>query len=166
MKALYLIRHAKSSWKDPELSDKDRPLNKRGRKDLPLMARVLMENRIFPDLIISSDAVRARQTAIGLCEKARWPVADIQYDSDLYHASLVLLLEKIYQVKQTVQSLLLFGHNPGFTELGNRLSGKELENVATCGFVAMHFDTDKWENINPSNLAYYNCIDCGCCYYR
>lgn len=135
--------------------DKKRPLNKRGKIDLPIMAKVVQENKVFPDKIISSNATRASRTAIGICQSARIPVTDINFDSGLYQASLVYLLEKIYSTRGQDLSLMMIGHNPGFTELANHLSGKGLENIATCGLVAMHFNTDKWENINKSNIDFF-----------
>lgn len=155
MKALYLIRHAKSSWEDDSLTDHKRPLNSRGLGDVPLMAKNIKKNKIFLDHVLSSDAIRAQQTAVGICEGIHFPKDQITYDPWLYHASLVDLLEKIYNTNKKHQSLMIIGHNPGFTELASILSGQYIENVATCGFVAMHFKTKKWENINKSNVTFF-----------
>ena len=91
MKRLYLVRHAKSSWKDPDLDDFDRPLNKRGKRDAPLMGQKLRQADVRPDLIVSSPAKRAAKTAKIMAGQIEYPVKKIIWDESLYAAGIVTL---------------------------------------------------------------------------
>ena len=121
MKLLYLARHAKSSWKNMDLSDIDRPLNKRGKKDAPFMGKILSKKGINPDLIISSPAKRARKTALVIAEEISYPINSIQYEDNVYESSSRELLEFVKSIDDEYNSVMIFGHNPGFTMLHNYL---------------------------------------------
>ena len=147
MKKLYLVRHAKSSWKQPELSDFERPLNKRGKRDAPFMGNILNEKGIMPDLIISSPAVRAYTTARIIAEEIGYPPEKIETNEDIYEASAGEILDIINGIEDHNNTVMIFGHNPGFTSLSNYLSGKFIDNIPTCGISIIEFDVDKWEDV-------------------
>src|SRR5690606_40347089 len=123
MKKLLLIRHAKSDWEDPFLNDHERPLSLRGLRDAPLMAQRLKKKNIFPDYILSSDAKRAKTTAVITAENLHFPKSQIQFVSELYHATPSALLAEIRNVPTTVETLFLFGHNPGLNRSEERRVG-------------------------------------------
>jgi phosphohistidine phosphatase len=154
MKKLFLIRHAKSSWDDASLSDEDRPLNKRGKKDAPMMGSLLRKQGVIPDLIISSPAKRAYSTAKKIAKEVAYPKNHIQTFDKLYLSSLSALLEVIRRQPAEVRTLMLFGHNPELTALVPQLCGEEIENVPTCGVVCIIFLTDTWQAINKSNSRF------------
>lgn len=156
MKTLYLIRHAKSDWNNPLLSDFDRGLNKRGMKDAPLMGEVLSHQRIHPDLILSSPALRAKTTAIKIAHKLHYPLDSIQYEPSLYACDVETIFSAIRNVAQTLDTLFVFGHNPEFTECVNAICGSDIDNIPTCGIVAMQLREDSWKSIglNSAELLF------------
>jgi phosphohistidine phosphatase len=145
VKTLTLIRHAKSSWKKP-LPDRLRPLNKRGKREAPMMGERLAKREIEPDLIISSPATRALVTAEAIAREIGYPEEDIHADERLYGASSFELLEIIQELDNHLDHVMLFGHNPGLTDLVNDL-GCDIDNIPTCGVVKLEFDTDSWAHI-------------------
>jgi phosphohistidine phosphatase len=149
MKTLYLLRHAKSSWGNPELDDLDRPLNKRGKRDAPEMGRRLRRRGVSPDLLLSSPAVRALVTARVIAGKIGYPVSEIATDERIYLASPGLLLEILREQGDQVGSLMIFGHNPGFTQLTSLLGGERIANVPTCGFVEIELAGTTWRDADP-----------------
>jgi phosphohistidine phosphatase len=146
MKTLYLTRHAKSSWKQPELSDFERPLNKRGKRDAPFMGEILEKKGINPDLIISSPAKRAKKTAIAIAEKLGYKTKKILYDENIYEASNRELVSIVKQFDDNCNSVIMFGHNPGLTMLHNFLCGYYIDNIPTCGVVALEFNSS-WKDL-------------------
>lgn len=144
MKTLYLIRHAKSSW-NFELPDHDRPLAMRGRHDVLAMGLYLSRNYPTPDQMITSTASRALYTALYIGDEWNYPEEQLILTPDLYHASP----EGILNVMQNAQgnSLALFGHNPGFTELVNLLQPDFLDNLPTCGVMALQFQVNAWSEV-------------------
>ena len=144
MKVLTLIRHAKSSWKDPGLPDWDRPLNKRGKRDGPAMGQRLAERGSFADLVISSPAVRALATAEAIAEEIDYPWTEIVVDERLYGADLSEWLEVIQGLDDALDRVMCVGHNPGLTELVSYFSAEGIGNVPTCGVVELRFDTWRW----------------------
>ena len=147
MKLLYLVRHAKSSWSNLSLDDIDRPLNKRGKRDAPIMARRIKEQGIVPSLFLSSPAKRALKTCKVFARALDYPKYRIETDMGLYHASENEILEIIRQKNDALDSLIVFGHNPGFTSLANALTGQDIFNVPTCGIVAIAFAESSWSDI-------------------
>jgi phosphohistidine phosphatase len=150
MKKLYLIRHAKSSWSNPLLDDFDRPLNKRGKNNAPFMANLLLEKEIFPDLIISSSAVRARSTAEIFAQKLKF-TNSITFEKSLYLTSAKTLLNVLHHIPNTYNTLFLFGHNPELTEFANELSSTYIENIPTCGIVGFEFSIHSWNELCKQN---------------
>ena len=144
MKTLTLVRHAKSSWKDTSLSDRDRPLNKRGERDAPEMGRRIAAAGIRPSLIVSSPAVRAWTTARVIADEIGYPREFLQRDKRLYLASVNGILDVIVAQDNGFNSLMIVGHNPGFTDFANYLVPGLTNNIPTAGVVSVALDTDDW----------------------
>ena len=150
MKNIFFVRHAKSYWGDQSLSDFDRPLNKRGKEDAPLMGKILIEKKVKPDLIISSPAKRARRTAIFIADKINYPEKKILFDEQLYEASPNDILKVLMKLDEKHNSVMLFGHNPGLTLLNNFISDMYVDNIPTCGIVALEFDNE-WVKLDKNS---------------
>jgi phosphohistidine phosphatase len=152
MKTLFLIRHAKSSWDNAALPDKERPLNDRGRRDAPKMGERLAKRDVKPDLILSSPAVRALSTAEIIAEKLNYRRKDIVVMERLYAAEVDDLLDVIRQLGDEQKCVMMFGHNPEFTELAHRLSG-EIAQMPTCAVAEFTFDAESWSGIDTIKPA-------------
>jgi phosphohistidine phosphatase len=142
MKTLYLLRHAKSSWKEPGLEDFDRPLNDRGRAAAPLVGRFIRKRQLTVDLLLSSPAARARQTA-ALVREAAGLSAEVLYDERIYEADAERLLEVVSQAAESADALMLVGHNPGMEELLGTLTGERRE-MPTAALACVVLDVEKW----------------------
>jgi len=154
MKTLYLVRHAKSSWKDPALDDMDRPLNKRGKRDAPLMGKVLREQGIKPDVLFSSPAARALATARKMAKEIGVAKEDIVIAEAVYGASEEDLLGVIRAIDDAAASAMLFGHNPEFTGLANELSPEPIDNMPTCSVFCVTFAAESWRDASPENAQF------------
>ncbi len=150
MKTLYLARHAKSSWKHPELSDIERPLNKRGKRDAPIIGNLLKEKGVNPDILISSPAVRARKTAVAIAGIIDYPKSKILIDVNIYESSSSELKNIIQGFDDKYNSVMMFGHNPGFTMLNNYLTESFIDNIPTCGVVGIRFNSS-WKKIEGAS---------------
>lgn len=153
MKTLYLLRHAKSSWEFEDLSDHDRPLNNRGRHDAPLMGRELASHEITLDLIVTSSAVRALTTASLVAKELEYDTENIVINEAIYEAGKEELLTIIRQMPDTVNNLMLVGHNPDITELANFLSPEHIANLPTAAVVGLRFNCLTWSGISPENAV-------------
>jgi phosphohistidine phosphatase len=120
MKTLYLLRHAKSSWDDPNLDDFHRPLNKRGRKAARAMADYFAHHGLRPAMVLCSPALRTRQTLDALA--AQLDAVEITFDERIYEASLQTLLARIHELPDHAGQVLLVGHNPGLERLALTLA--------------------------------------------
>lgn len=148
MKVIVLVRHAKSSWKDYGLDDFDRPLNKRGKKNAPFMGQKLKERGVFPDLILSSPAKRARKTAISMAKVIGYPEKKITYHENMYLPSARYLFELVKNQDDENETVMLFGHNPGFNDFADLLVEEHtVHNIPTSGVYCIRFNTDSWKNI-------------------
>ena len=147
MKTLYLIRHAKSSWDDANQSDFERPLNKRGEHDAPIMAKLLNENNFKPGLILSSPANRANTTAQIFAEEFQYPFDKIITDDRIYEAGIREFMTVVRELDDQNQTVLLFGHNPGLTSLTNLLGDKFIPEMPTCAIVGLKFDVNAWGQV-------------------
>ncbi|SFH25333.1 SixA phosphatase family protein [Pedobacter insulae] len=145
-KRLLLIRHAKSDWADPALKDFDRPLNKRGNANAPEMAQRLVDCKIFPELIVASPALRALTTARYFAEA--WGLPTIHTNKSIYEASLKTLLDMVNEFDDSLETIAMFGHNPGFTDFANYLSDAAIYNMPTCSVVMLEFPVDNWEMVS------------------
>lgn len=145
MKALYLLRHAKSSWKETGLRDFDRPLNNRGREAAPLVGRFIRKGRLRIDVVLSSPATRARQTA-ALVKESAGLSAEPLYDERIYEADAGRLLEVVRQAAASADALMLVGHNPGMEELVELLTGERRE-MPTAALACISLDVEKWGKV-------------------
>jgi len=149
LKKVIIVRHAKSSWTDFSLSDFDRPLDKRGIHDAPVMAERLKEAGFLPDKMISSNAVRAKTTA-GYFSK----VFDISLEAtnDLYHGLPDDYLDIIKAQDQKIDTIALFGHNPGITIIANLIKIGCTDNIPTCGIVIAELEDNNWSKAEWQNM--------------
>jgi phosphohistidine phosphatase len=150
MKKLFIVRHAKSSWSDPNLDDFDRPLNKRGKKAGKEMGRRLAERNIHADALITSPAKRALATAKLIAKQISFSKKNIIKEPLFYEASNVDFLTVIKKMDDEVSTLMIFSHNPGLTALTNYLSGTDIYNIPTCGIAEIDFDINSWKEIGES----------------
>lgn len=148
MKTLILIRHGKSSWAYPDLEDFYRPLKPRGINDAFAIGEELQKQDIFPDLILSSPAIRAMNTAIIIARKLDFPIQRIRANESIYEVSVHELQRIISNVEENVDTLMLFGHNPSFTNLVNRLQDSPLDNLPTCGTISIDLEVDSWADVS------------------
>ena len=145
MKTITIFRHAKSSWDQPNLNDHDRPLNKRGKRDAPIMGERMKNAGIRPSLILSSTAVRAWKTAKIIADQIAYPREFLQREPGLYHAGLNKLYDVIAAQDEGFNSITIVGHNPGLTDLANDLIPNVTDNLPTAGFIAVLVDSDDWD---------------------
>ncbi len=144
MKTLTIVRHAKSSWKERGLSDRERPLNKRGKRDAPIVGDRVAKAGVRPSQIISSPAVRAWTTARIFAKKLGYPTEFLQREDGLYLASLDNLLDVVATQDKGFNNLMLFGHNPGLTDFANYLVPGLTNNLPTSGVVTVNLACDDW----------------------
>ncbi len=159
MKTLYVLRHAKSSWNDESLSDFERPLNERGKKAAPFMGEFMKKNDFAPDLIISSPAERAKQTA-ELVKKAANFEAEIRFNEKIYEASPLRLLEVVSQTDASAKTLMLVGHNPGFEGLVRVLAGENAR-MPTAALAVLDLEIDDWAEVYDDCVAFDEIKPCG-----
>ncbi|HEV2863308.1 MAG TPA: histidine phosphatase family protein [Pyrinomonadaceae bacterium] len=151
MKTLYLLRHAESGLREQGLRDFDRPLNGRGREAAPLVGRFIRKRGLRVDLMLSSPAVRARQTA-DLVREAAGLSADLLYDERIYEADAARLLEVVTQA-ESADALMLVGHNPGMEELLTFLTGEE-RHMTTAALACVLLDVEKWAEARAGRLEW------------
>ena len=143
MRTLILLRHAKSSWNEPGLSDRDRPLDARGERDAPRMGKRLAELGLDPDFVLSSPAVRALATAMSVARKLDCGRAQVRVDERLYAADEDDLLEVIREQGDKAKCVMLVGHNPGMTDLAHRFANA-IAHLPTCAAAVFEFDAKSW----------------------
>lgn len=148
MKTLYILRHAKSDWSNAALSDFERPLNERGKKAAPLMGRMMRARNFIPQFVISSPAVRARQTAETITENAGLK-GKIKFDSRIYEAHPQTLLEIVSEIADSFDSAMLVGHNPGFENLVQILTD-EIQPMPTAALAVIDLKIEHWNQIFSS----------------
>jgi phosphohistidine phosphatase len=147
MKRLYLVRHAKSSWEEPGGSDLERPLLEKGIKRTMKIIRFLKERAVKIDLMISSPAERAFQTAVLVAKGIGYPEDKIQLERKIYDGYYDRILDLIYATSNEINSLMIFGHNPTITHLANLFLHPGVDLLPTGGTICIAFDTEKWESI-------------------
>ena len=156
MRNLILLRHAKSSWKDPSIDDFDRPLNNRGKRDAPQMAKNLLKKAVDFDLIISSSAKRTSDTAKIFADTLSFK-SEIVFNDNLYEASYKQILKVVNQINDKFYNVILVCHNPGITDLVNYLSDNFIDNIPTTGIVGLSADIS-WKEIdeNLCSIVFYD----------
>lgn len=151
-KKLYIVRHGKSTWEIEDIQDIDRSLKERGINDGYKMAERLLTKNNIPDLIVSSPAVRALHSATIFARSFKYPYEDIIINDEIYMAGTHEILELITQTKDQIQSLMIFGHNPTFTDLANYFLSETIDNIPTTGIVGLTFDIKSWKEIDKKKL--------------
>ncbi len=150
MRTLFVIRHAKSSWNEPDLADFDRPLNERGKRDAPRMGKRLKERDVHPNIMLSSPARRALSTCRKIAEVIGYARENIKIEPELYHAGEEEILDIVRQLSPSNHTVVLVGHNPGITDFVNSINASRepfIPRVPTCGVVSFSFDVDDWKSI-------------------
>jgi len=152
-KTLHIVRHAKSSWEYENISDIDRPLKLKGIKNAYEMARRMKLRNELPDLIIASPANRAFHTAAIFTRVFELMFKNLIIDENLYTSDEETILNLIRGTDNSVSSLMIFGHNPDFTNFANIYVKNAILNIPTSGIVTFIFDIDSWENIHRNKLV-------------
>ena len=151
MKHLTIIRHAKSSWTSDSSSDFDRPLNVRGERAAPQMARHLHDNiGLKPDYVVSSPALRAITTARLIAPRLGIAEGEIVQNQAIYNADLQPLVYAIREIPNAYQNAMLFGHMPGVAELVHFLTGSAPAHYSTCGVSMLELNLERWADANLS----------------
>lgn len=148
-----LIRHAKSSWKNSEYKDIERPLSKRGKKASKLLGKVLFEKELIPQKIFSSPAARALNTAKRLVKGMPYKKKDIVVSDLLYPGNRVEMLQFVQALNDKDDFIFIIGHDPGLLDLGNYLSGSTIEKIPTSGYMLIEFNEDKWKSVKKNSGA-------------
>jgi phosphohistidine phosphatase len=149
MKTLLLIRHAKSSWTDPDRDYFYRPQNKRGKQNAPEMAQRLITRGMVPELIISSPAKRSRTTAKIMANEWKYPKQAILLEEELYLCYAATFLKVITKIDDDFGAVAIFAHNPGITDFANYLTEEiRIDNVPTAGIFGIQADTDNWKDFD------------------
>jgi phosphohistidine phosphatase len=155
MKRVFIIRHAKSSWSFGELSDFERPLNDRGNRDAPVMAERILSKKSEIDLLVTSTAIRARQTCEHFSDTLGINRNDIVLDDALYHASSDMIHAVIRMLDNRFQSVAIFTHNPGVTDFVNGLiDGMRIDNMPTCGVFCVESDISEWNQFEKADKKF------------
>ena len=160
---LFIVRHAKSDWSHAGVKDFDRPLNKRGEKDAPLIAKWLSNQNLVPQLLVSSPAQRAKQTADAIIKELQIPQNNVVFNKNLYLASTETLLKVMSELDHDCSSVMLIGHNPGLENLVIHLSRDPLpyrhdaKLLTTANIVQLRFKST-WTSIGPKQAELINFI--------
>ena len=150
MKSILFIRHAKSSWDSPTQKDFERPLNERGNKDAPMMAKRLLDKKVAIDVFISSPAVRALSTATYFHQAYKAKKDQLITITVLYHASGDVFYDVIKQIDNKHNTVALFSHNPGITVMVNSLGVAKVDNMPTCSVFGVHADIENWQEFEAA----------------
>jgi len=154
MKTLILVRHAKSSWDEPGLSDFDRPLNERGKKDAPEMAERLKEKGLEVDVFVSSPAKRARRTARFFAEAFDVDKDSIVLIDELYGATREAFINAVHSIDDKHHTAALFSHNPGITEFASSLTNVRIDDMPTCAMFALQLNADSWKKLEEGEKKF------------
>ena len=155
LKTLLLIRHAKSSWDDPELTDYERPLNERGKKDAPAMAEKLYERGIKIDAFVTSPARRARKTAEQFAKRYKKEKEDLLLKTELYMASDEAFNSVVEKLNDDIDCVAIFSHNPGITDFANSLTDDiRIDNIPTSGIFAVSIEAKKWNKFKEAKKKF------------
>ncbi len=153
MKILYLLRHAKSSWDNPELKDFERPLSARGLRDAPAMGERFVARGEQLQCIVSSPAVRAKTTAQLFAKAIEFPADEIASNPELYFAGTGMFLKAAGLMDENCSHAMLVGHNPAITEFANLMADAGIDNIPTCGLVKLSLPVANWADIEPGNAT-------------
>ena len=148
VKTVYIVRHAKSSWDTPELTDHDRPLLDIGIKKTKKIIDFLVSRKVVPETIISSSAVRARDTAKLIAEGIGFDSNSITNSKELYYADPEDIYSELFLLRNSIKSVMLVGHNPTLTDFVNDFMKHEIDNFPTSAVCCVEFNTKEWESIS------------------
>lgn len=154
VKDVCLVRHAKSNWDHPGLDDYDRPLDARGIRDAPFMAKKMREMHLVPDLIITSGAKRARSTADFFRKEFDLGPETFIVNDELYEAPAEAYFKAIRNAPDSARFIYIFGHNPTITWVANSVSGVHIDNVPTCGIVHLQTMATNWKKFKPEHAGF------------
>jgi phosphohistidine phosphatase len=150
VKRLTLMRHADAQWKDPEVNDFARPLNRRGHAEAESMARRLIELALVPDLIVTSPARRTAMTAEIIARETSLPPRSIRHEEPLYLGGAQETLKLVRSIGPRVSHLMIIGHNPGISELAHLLAPRQdMGGLATGALCSITFDLEQWSDVSP-----------------
>lgn len=155
MKQLLLIRHAKSSWSDFSIQDFDRPLNDRGKRDAPVMAKRMLDKGVVIDAFLSSPALRARKTAEIFAREYKREKDSILFFEELYLAQPPIFFQVIQRTDDRHQSIAVFSHNQGITDFANLLTPAKMVELPTCGILAMKTDILHWKDFKEAPKEFW-----------
>jgi phosphohistidine phosphatase len=155
MKQLLIIRHAKSSWNNSLMTDFERPLNDRGNRDAPEMAKRIIDKGIKIDTIVSSMANRALSTAEYFAKAAGIKKADIDTTNKLYHAPAYVFYDVINSFMDSDQTVAIFAHNPGITDFVNSLTKTKIDDMPTCGIYAVKIAIESWAEFKNGDKQFW-----------
>jgi len=158
MKTIYIARHAKSSWRDIELLDVDRPLKSRGVTDAMAMAKKLKKKKINLDAVITSPAIRALHTAMIYCRELDFPLNRIEIRNRIYESDVQNILSVLIELDAAYNSVLLVGHDPSLSNFVNMLCAKTIEKLPTSSICALEVEIDSWKelvNAKATELFFY-----------
>jgi len=149
MKTLLIVRHAKAAQNMEDLADIDRPLIERGYKDAHAMSKKLFTSGIRPQLIVSSPGIRALSTALIFARNLNFRVKQIVLEEKLYNAQYETALEIIANLPESMEQVMIFGHNPSVTQVCSLFANEMIQHVPTCGVCCVDFQSDSWKNLRP-----------------
>ena len=147
MKQLIVVRHAKSSWGNIEISDHDRPIKSIGINKTNKVVEFFRIEKILPELIISSSAVRAFDTGVIIANGIGYDIDRIEKRKTLYHADEDDIYSEIFSINDSIDSLMIVAHNPTLTDFVNNFISPKIDNLPTTGAVCVEFKTNSWKNI-------------------
>lgn len=155
MKSVILVRHAKSSWDDPALTDFDRPLNERGKQDAPRMAARLLDRKVQIDAFLTSPAKRARKTAAFFAETYHLHKDQLLLIPELYHAEPEAFYQTIANAPAEAGTIALFSHNPGITSFANLLTTVTVDDMPTCAIFAVKAAIQQWSEFRNGTKEFW-----------
>jgi phosphohistidine phosphatase len=153
-KTILLVRHAKSSWDNDNMGDYERPLNERGKRDAPEMARRLLKKKQHIDLFVSSPAKRAKRTAEFFAREFNVDEDKILFIPRLYHAASLDFIETIQELDDAFDHAAIFSHNPGITDFASSLTATRIDDMPTCAVIAFKIMTDRWAEFKNAEKAF------------
>lgn len=155
MKTLLIVRHAKSSWDSADISDIDRPLNDRGKRDAPEMAHRLIKAGVVIDRFVSSPAKRARTTAEHFAHTYGRKDKEVRQVPDLYHADIPVFKQVVTALDDNDDTVAIFSHNPGITAFANALTDVRLDNMPTCAVFAVRNEAEHWKDFFSGEAKFW-----------
>jgi phosphohistidine phosphatase len=155
MKKLLLVRHAKSSWADFSIKDFDRPLNERGKRDAPEMAKRLRGKEIEIDVFISSPARRAKKTAELFLKEYKKDKDSIIFFEELYLANPSTFFDVISKADNKYKTIAVFSHNEGITNFANQLTDVQIDDMPTCSIFAIKIKAKDWAGFQEAEKEFW-----------